>query len=84
MGCYNTIVIPCPECGTTHEFQTKSGSCGMKTYHISNVPLEDFAGIVGDSVECEKCGTVFGVPEETKPRQNLSHLVTTSKENNYD
>jgi len=25
MGCYDTVLVPCPKCGTKSEFQTKSG-----------------------------------------------------------
>ena len=30
MGCFDTIMIKCPCCGTDIECQSKSGDCGLK------------------------------------------------------
>ena len=31
MGMYDTILVPCPKCGTKEEFQSKSGGCCLET-----------------------------------------------------
>jgi hypothetical protein len=62
MGCFNTINIDCPNCGKTHHFQSKSGSCELQTWSISAMPPEDISGIVGDTVVCSVCHVIYGVP----------------------
>lgn len=56
MGLYNEIYVDCPECGKHVVFQSKSGSCTLTTYHITRMPSDDLAGIVGDECPCENCG----------------------------
>lgn len=41
MGCYDTILVKCPHCGDTHDFQTKSGDCLIRTYQASDQIPDD-------------------------------------------
>lgn len=75
MGVYNTILVECPECGEILEFQTKSGSCALRHYHISKVPEEDIKGILGDSICCYKCETKVTIGKEKIKPKDFSHLV---------
>lgn len=63
MGVFNTIWVDCPRCDKPVEFQSKSGSCSMASYHITRMPVEDFSGIAGDQVCCDHCGFVVGVKD---------------------
>ena len=56
MGCYNSILAKCKECGKTIEFQTKSGSCCQSEFNINDAPLQELQGVEGDLLTCE-CGT---------------------------
>lgn len=75
MGLYNEIQVDCPKCDQTVTFQSKSGECELRTYHITNMPPEDFAGILGDCEECEHCGTVVAIDGGSPPREDFTHYV---------
>lgn len=78
MGVFNRILVTCPACGAEVEFQTKSGSCQMKSYPISSVPPREVEGILGESVICN-CGhfiIIGGENEDIKEvRSDFSNLV---------
>jgi hypothetical protein len=38
MGCYDSIMFKCPNCGEDLEAQSKSGECVMATYGLNDVP----------------------------------------------
>lgn len=65
MGMYDTVIVGCPKCGTPHDLQTKTGDCTLSTYDIYNAPPEVLAGIAGEEVLCENCGTLFMVQVTT-------------------
>ena len=61
MGCYDTILFPCPDCGELYSVQSKADD-GLRTFHMGNAP----AYIVIDAAEqvpwvCKKCHKMFGV-----------------------
>jgi hypothetical protein len=67
MGMFDTVLVPCPECGTEEEFQTKSGDCLLATYTLEEAPPD----VLGDinrhaPATCGKCGTLFGVRLDVK------------------
>ena len=39
MGCFDCITFRCPNCGTEHEAQSKSGACVLDTYNHASVPM---------------------------------------------
>jgi len=62
MGCYDTVMVPCPSCGNREPFQTKSGECLLKEYDLEDAPQE----VLGDvnrhaPYDCQKCGASFYV-----------------------
>jgi hypothetical protein len=62
MGCYETIMIPCPRCGERYPAQSKSGPCEMETYTLEEAPND----VVDDvnrhaPFRCDKCAAVFEV-----------------------
>ena len=75
MGIFNTIMVNCPNCGSKIEFQSKSGSCILATYHISNCPEEEIEGIIGESWCCDNCGTEITIGNKEKEYKNFSFLV---------
>lgn len=62
MGMFDTVMVPCPECGETSEFQSKGGDCILAVYDLHACP-PDVMGDVNRHAPntCEKCGTVFAV-----------------------
>lgn len=77
MGCFNSIYVSCNDCGHKVEFQSKSGDCSMSHYSISNMPIIDLAGIIGDIEACTNCGNLLriGEPPETMKYGNFLELV---------
>ncbi len=77
MGMFNSIWVDCPECDKPVEFQSKSGSCSLASCHVTQMPVEDFAGIAGCQVCCQNCGSVVGIkdPRDMQIMKDFSHLV---------
>jgi hypothetical protein len=62
MGCYDTVLVPCPKCGEMEDFQSKGGDCFLAVYDLDKAPVEVLSDVNRHApVTCEKCGTVFGV-----------------------
>lgn len=40
MGCYDSVIIPCPACGTEQEVQTKGGECLLRTFKLKDAPTD--------------------------------------------
>ena len=58
---YDEILVPCPKCGETLEFQTKGGWCTLKRIELDDVTLPELADVVGDECKCKKCGQIVGI-----------------------
>lgn len=61
MGMFNTLITECPFCGTKGGIQTKSGSRMLKTFHFKNAPVEEYADVVGQRIECDSCGKNYHI-----------------------
>lgn len=62
MGCYDTVLVPCPQCGERSEFQSKGGECLMRTIMLEECPLEVLTDVNRHAPNtCAKCGTSFSV-----------------------
>jgi ribosomal protein S27AE len=62
MGMFDTVMVPCPKCGTKSGFQSKGGDCMMAEYELENCPsyvLSDVNRYAPNT--CVECGTVFAV-----------------------
>jgi len=55
MGCFNTVRVPCPNCGTVYEFQSKMGSCTQRTRLPGVSEPEDVVSLNGTVFACQKC-----------------------------
>ena len=55
MGCFDTVIVKCPECKHEIEFQSKTGGCNMYEYSHNSVPIDVVPGIVGYPERCENC-----------------------------
>lgn len=62
MGMYDSVMVPCPECGQYAEFQSKSGMCLLDTYSLGDAPDDVLMDVNRHSPhKCEKCGTKYSV-----------------------
>jgi NMD protein affecting ribosome stability and mRNA decay len=56
MGMFDSVYVRCPDCGTSIEFQSKSGDCICASYTLDDVPSDVVCGLHGDSEMCPECG----------------------------
>ena len=62
MGMYDTVIVPCPTCGVTSEFQSKSGNCTLATYTLADAPDDVLADVNHHAPNpCAACSTSFWV-----------------------
>jgi hypothetical protein len=65
VGLYDTVMVPCPQCGTRAEFQSKSGVCDLETYALHEAPDDVLRDVNRNApVTCSKCQARFGVEIE--------------------
>ena len=73
MGLYDEVIVPCPECGRTKNFQSKSGECLLDTYTLKNCPDDVLKDVNRHSpYECE-CGCLFQV-DTFKRKSEIGYL----------
>ena len=66
MGLFDTVIVPCPECGKENEFQSKGGECSLQVVELEGCP-EDILSDVNRHSPCKcKCGTSFEVDLNTQ------------------
>ena len=62
MGMFDSVMVPCPECGTKNEFQSKGGDCTLASYELNEAPADVLSDINRHSpCVCSKCGTAYSV-----------------------
>jgi len=61
MGLYDTVVVPCPECGAPYHAQSKSGECILETYSLEDAPDAMMANVNRHAPFTCDCGIRFAV-----------------------
>ena len=62
MGCYDSILLPCPKCGELYEAQSKSGDCLFRIFDFSDTPADVMQNVNRHApFTCFSCGTIFKV-----------------------
>lgn len=62
MGCYDTVIIPCPNCGEPYAAQSKGGKCFLDNYSLDNAPQDVLADVNRHApFTCDQCETIFEV-----------------------
>jgi uncharacterized Zn finger protein len=65
MGCYDTVLVPCPKCGKVDFFQTKGGECLLREFKLEDAPQDVLSDVNRHApYTCADCGTVFHVEEK--------------------
>ena len=73
MGLFDTVMVPCPTCGTRMGFQSKGGPCRLKTYELEDAPSDVLSNVNRHSPHtCSNCGAQFAV--HSKAIRHISHL----------
>ena len=57
MGSYDSVMVICPSCGGTIEFQSKVGPCEFIAYDIGNAPASILGDLKDQGGVCESCGS---------------------------
>ena len=68
MGVYDSVSVPCPECGKAEFFQSKgSDSAACRSFPLAKCPEDVLSNINRHSPhKCAKCGCYFAVDERTR------------------
>ena len=62
MGTPDTVLVPCPKCGTKSGFQSKGGECTLTTYELHEAPADVLSDVNRHAPNtCVRCGTTFQV-----------------------
>lgn len=57
MGMFDSLYVPCPECGCKVEFQSKAGQCSLDHYTLDDCPLVVLADVATQPIGvCSGCG----------------------------
>lgn len=87
MGCFDSVMIPCPKCGNMEEAQSKSGDNLLKTYYLCKAPANVLYGVNRHApFTCTKCGTMFRVTYDlvTRPVNQKTVIVYPDDEETED
>lgn len=86
MGMYDTVMVPCPQCGKRAEFQSKSGECHLETYSLDDAPDDVLLDVNRHApMDCGKCGARFGVEiGGARPRRTLTARPVIWKDGDDD
>jgi hypothetical protein len=86
MGMFDSVMVPCPECGQRIQAQTKSGDCILAFYDF---PEPGAAHPAPNDVmydvnrhapyTCPDCNTIFGVFEHTTTTWTVGKLRNETK-----
>lgn len=80
MGCYDIVMVPCPNCKELSDFQSKGGDCTMSEYTLKNAPADVLMDVNRHSpYTCSKCGTKYRVEVEVRV-----HAQSVVQEENSD
>lgn len=59
MGMYDSVMVPCPQCGTKNEFQSKGGDCSLAEYELADAPADVLLDADRHDGRCHDCGTRY-------------------------
>jgi hypothetical protein len=61
MGLYDTVKIPCPNCGEIYYAQSKGGECLLDVFELENAPANVLSNVNRHAPFVCTCGTSFKV-----------------------
>lgn len=80
MGIYDTVMVPCPNCGELTEAQSKSGDCLLRVFDFDNCPEDVMLNVNRHApFECFSCKTIF----EVQHSPELKVVETEVKESDF-
>lgn len=62
MGCFDSVMVPCPVCLTRMEFQSKGGPCLLDVFELEDAPADVMSNVNRHSPhKCPGCGNQISV-----------------------
>jgi len=78
MGMFDSVMVPCPQCGEEHEAQSKSGLCCLDFYPLKDAPDVTLADVNRHApFTCAKCACVFQVNIHMRITQSVDGAYKT-------
>lgn len=67
MGCFNTVILKCPACGTENEHQSKAGDSTLArhTFDDPKIDLRDLADAAAIPHKCDGCNRDMSLSVKT-------------------
>ena len=79
MGMFDRVLVECPKCGKTIEFQSKAAACCLVEYKPAKVPTDIAKDIIKEFEVCNSCGTlVVVVNTKPEPKHSILKAVQSS------
>lgn len=72
MGMFDSVMVPCPLCGTVNEFQSKGGLCQLRQYTLADAPVDVLGDLTNDTEKCSKCGAEYRLQVRCKAKAVLA------------
>ena len=83
MGCFDTVLVPCPKCGNKYQAQSKSGEQLFMSYELDEAPDDVIYDVNRYAPFRCKCGALFHVT--FKKRRAITDIaVREIKPEEYD
>ena len=76
MGMFDTVLVPCSECGNTVEFQSKAGDCSLSTFSLTDVPVVIARDLHGVVKRCNDCSSLVRIIISPKPPEVVEMIVS--------
>ena len=80
MGCFDTILVPCPRCGQKYGAQSKSGSCDLNAFELMEAPQDVLEDVNRHAPFYCQCGATFKVDFHPVPYAKLISVDFDKKE----
>jgi endogenous inhibitor of DNA gyrase (YacG/DUF329 family) len=77
MGCFDAVLVSCPNCSTELEFQSKAGECSQYTYDIDAVPVTIALDLHNEVRHCPKCNKAFALKYKKQKLVKMRLIAVT-------
>jgi len=80
MGMFDSVMVPCPRCGSETEAQSKSGACLLDEYTLDDAPGDVMLDVNRHAPFSCSCGCKFSVnaPKRRVEEEPASRLAVVS------
>ena len=68
MGCFDSLIVKCPQCKHDIEFQSKAGKCFLNDFSLEDCPTEILGDLHNQTETCQNCGYGATIKVQTMAR----------------